>query len=159
MGYLLRALSTNGSTLLAARQECGVRDWRSVTNAQLWELAHITAVEPEWLRVRIMLRSPQTPEHFEFFGQSFRCHAAPPNMGAKVCPDCVRESRCCHRTWILPGAIVCPAHARPLIDTCGRCQRLITWRRPAVDVCSCGRYLTDGETTIGHPPPKCQATP
>lgn len=155
LGYLLRALSTNGSTLLAARQQCGIRDWRSLTHAQLRELAHMTAVDPDWLRERIMLRSMVTPEHFEFFGQLFRCQAAPPNMGAKVCPECIRESGCCQRTWILPAAIVCPDHARPFIDTCGRCLRLITWRRPAADVCTCGRYLTDRESGGKQRPPNC----
>jgi hypothetical protein len=155
LGYLLRALSINGSTLLAARQQCGIRDWRSLTHEQLRELAYLTAVDSDWLGKRIMLRSMQTPEHFEFFLQSFRCQAAPPNMGAKVCPECIRESGCCHRTWILPAAIVCPDHARPFIDTCGRCLRLITWRRPAVDVCTCGRYLTDRELGGKQRPPNC----
>lgn len=144
LGFLLRAFSANGASLAQAKQEFSIRDWRSLTPAHVRILAHTTHSEPDWLAERLMLRSTQTPDQFLFFGHPFRCLTAAPNMGAKVCPVCIRKDRCCHRVWVLPGAVACPVHDRPLIDTCGRCQRLITWRRPAIDVCSCGRYLTDG---------------
>jgi hypothetical protein len=143
LGYLLRAFSANGMTLAKARQHLQIPDWRSLTFDHVAILAHATCADPTWLRASLMLRASETPEQYLFHGHRFRC-PADPNMGARVCPDCLRERRWCHRAWILPGAVACPDHARLLIDTCGRCQRLITWRRPAADVCNCGRYLKDG---------------
>lgn len=144
LGFLLRAFGANGETLARARQRFGIHDWRSLTPRNVTALAWATQVEPGWLSERLMLRSAQAPEHFLFCNQAFRSQAADSNMGAKVCADCVRENRWCRRVWLLRGAIACPVHRRLLIDTCGRCQRRISWRRTGVDVCTCGRYLAEG---------------
>lgn len=143
LGFLLRAYSANGGTLAQARQQFGIRNWRSLTLAHVAALAYATSVSSDWLAARLMIRSTQVPEQFCYFENPFG-NPADTNMGAHVCPECLRENRWCHRLWILPGAVTCPVHRRPLIDTCGRCNGLISWRRPGVDVCACGHYINDG---------------
>lgn len=143
LGFILRVFSANGLSASSGRQQLGIKNWRSLTPDDVFVLSLITQTPPDWLALRLMIRSVQFPEHFQYFGHTFRSQAAQPNMSAKVCPDCVREQRWCHRAWILPGAAACPIHGRCLIDTCNRCGRTITWGRPAVDVCACGSYLSD----------------
>ena len=148
LGFILRVFCANGLSTTCGRRQLGIKNWRSLTLEDVIVLSLITQTPPDWLTLRLMIRSAQFPEHFQYFGHTFRSQAAKPNMNAKICPDCVREKRWCHRAWIIPGAVVCPIHLRCLIDTCNRCGRTITWRRPAVDVCTCGSYLSDSDGNL-----------
>lgn len=149
LGFLLRACSANGHSLANLRQRLGVRDWRSLKPSHVASLAHCTQCSPDWLLASLMIRSIESPEHFTLGGVRFRAASADSNLGAKVCPACLQEQRWCRRTWLLPGAVACWLHQRPLIDSCSRCLRAIAWRRPSIDVCSCGRYLTDNAPAAG----------
>ncbi len=148
LGFILRVFCANGLSITSGRQQLGIKNWRSLTPEDVLVLSLITQTPPDWLTLRLMIRSTALPEHFQYCGHTFRSQAAKPNMGAKVCPDCVREKRWCHRAWILPGAVACPIHVRCLIATCNRCGRTITWGRPAVDVCTCGSYLSDSDGNL-----------
>lgn len=143
LGFILRVFCANGLSTTCGRRQLGIKNWRSLTLEDVIVLSIITQTPPDWLTLRLMIRSAQFQEHFQYFGHTFRSQAAKPNMSAKICPDCAREKRWCNRTWILPGAVACPFHFRRLIDTCNQCGRTITWRRPAVEICACGRYLSD----------------
>lgn len=148
LGFILRVFSANGLNGTSGRQQLGITNWRSLAPEDVYLLSLITRAPTDWLASRLMLRDTEHPEHFHYVGHTFRSQAATPNMGAKLCPDCVREMRWCHRAWVLPGAVACPIHACCLIDTCRRCERPITWGRPAVDVCTCGYYLADSDGTL-----------
>ncbi|WP_184414885.1 TniQ family protein [Rhodocyclus tenuis] len=148
LGFLLRAFSANGVSLLKARELFSIKDWRLLTPEQAAALSRATNAEPHWLAERLLMRDAQTPERFKYFGQLFGGHAAYANISAKVCPDCLRKKRWCHRVWILPGAAYCYVHGRPLIDSCRRCTKTISWLRPSIDLCKCGRYL-EGDLSIG----------
>lgn len=60
----------------------------------------------------------------------------------QVCLPCVRERGHCLAAWELAGCCACPRHGVYLVDRCPRCQKQLSWNRPALDICRCGRYLT-----------------
>lgn len=43
--------------------------------------------------------------------------------------------------WEFSAYCICVKHRRSMVDRCARCERPLSWLRPAVDICSCGRYL------------------
>lgn len=59
----------------------------------------------------------------------------------QVCPHCLRERQRAPATWALSLVTACPTHYARLIDRCV-CGRPISWRRPSIDICQCGRHLS-----------------
>lgn len=141
MGYLLRAFQANFMTLTQARALYGIRKWRELTAPQSSALAWACGAPGFWLQRRLMLRSMAHHNRFTYLEHEFRQQVIDSNMSAKICPECVREFNFCRSAWILQGITACPAHGTILIDRCGYCQRTISWRRPGLDVCGCGRFL------------------
>lgn len=63
----------------------------------------------------------------------------------KVCTACLTEGGWIRREWEIRTYVACPDHGTILKDTCHRCGYRLTWRRPAVDLCSCKASLWGGE--------------
>lgn len=60
-----------------------------------------------------------------------------------VCHQCVDEQEGIDSFWDLTLAVVCPKHGCRSIRACRHCERPITWARPGVLICSCGKSLSD----------------
>lgn len=141
LGFLLRASSENRTTLHLTRLHLSIKNWLSLCKDDISRLAYYVGCDSQWLNERLFMRSDNSPRQYRLSGHTLRSNSATPNVGARVCPKCLGEKRRCHRVWQLPGAIACPTHKTHLVDNCTRCGQLISWRRPSVDVCRCGRYL------------------
>jgi hypothetical protein len=63
----------------------------------------------------------------------------------QICPACLKERGYCLLVWDMAAYCVCPTHQLLLIDKCPHCRHAMSWSRPAIDVCVCGRYLTDSK--------------
>jgi len=66
----------------------------------------------------------------------------------KICVQCLRggqgpgvDEAVCDRLWDLCVILACPRHRCLLVDRCPRCNRRLSWNRPAPDRCRCGASL------------------
>lgn len=141
LGFLLRASAENRTTLYLTRLHLSIKNWRSLCDEDISRLAHYGGCDRQWLVERLFIQSENSRQQYQLSGHPLRLNSVTPNLGARVCPKCLEEQHRCHRVWQLPGAIACPRHENLLVDSCVRCGHLISWRRPSVDVCKCGRYL------------------
>jgi len=63
------------------------------------------------------------------------------------CPKCIEEENYLRSYWEFTFLKACPTHKIYLIDKCPLCHRALTWRRPGVDICTCGGILNTAETS------------
>ncbi len=60
----------------------------------------------------------------------------------QLCPACIRQHVRALAAWSVCLVTACPTHRLRLLDQC-ICGRPVSWRRPSIDICECGRLLTD----------------
>ena len=151
---LARTFWKNGTTKRRAEAWLHVpldQPWRS---AEVRTLAWATQSSYEWLSHRSFLHSEvRTDSWCRFAGHAFRSTASPPGRSARLCWQCVRERGYCKASWLLRTVSRCADHGL-LMEACPRCGRRITWDRPAIDVCVCGRYFMPdrGEDVLSAQP-------
>lgn len=68
----------------------------------------------------------------------------------RICPDCLEEIGYCRQAWDMALCVACVHHQRVLIDACPLCTRVLSWNRPAMNLCTCGNLLV-GNTEVGQP--------
>jgi hypothetical protein len=61
--------------------------------------------------------------------------------GARVCPDCVRDSGYIEAHWHIDLMVACPVHRQAAIYFCGRCRSRLAWIRSGLLTCKCGAPL------------------
>lgn len=143
LGYLLRCARANGISMRALLQWVKLSTPSSVPPAAAQALAYSTQVSPSWLGARLpWRRKVEGWGRWRYLGADWSCAMALRGMRPQVCPECLAEGLPCMAVWNLTAAFACLRHRLLLVDRCGRCGRHITWDRPAVDVCVCGRYLS-----------------
>ena len=143
LGFLLRAAHRNGLTLHALLAWLGIKSPQSIRSTDVPLLAFVSAVPQAWLSARLVLR--RRVEGFmrsEWFGVEWANPLALRGSTPQYCASCLRENTICRANWELSGAFVCLRHRCLLCDQCAHCGSKVSWLRPAIDVCSCGHYLT-----------------
>ena len=71
----------------------------------------------------------------------------------QVCPACFAEDRVARAIWSVCLVTSCPLHGNRLLDRC-QCGRPTRWRRPALDICECGRRLTTADQRVTRADPR-----
>lgn len=149
IGRLARTFWTNATTKRRAEVWLQValnRPWKS---ADVRTLAWATQTSFEWLSHRSFLHPEvRTDRWCRFAGHAFRSTASPPGRSARMCCRCVRERGYCKVSWLMRTVPGCAEHGL-FLDACRHCGRRITWDRPAIDVCTCGRYLVSDQAGEG----------
>jgi hypothetical protein len=69
-------------------------------------------------------------------------HARFVSPHARVCQECLKESNVIDAVWDVAFACCCPYHGILLIDTCPKCNKLLSWDRRGVARCNCGADIT-----------------
>jgi len=146
-GYFLRLADANAllPNIDLFRRTFGGVGLAGVTNARLEVVASNFGLDPQALGklgCRGMVRDPA------------RCHYLGHRIAAQhlrgsqcaVCPRCLVSCAAVRADWELAAQVVCPDHKCWLVDRCTRCRRPISWKRTAVQTCSCGQYLGSIET-------------
>jgi hypothetical protein len=59
----------------------------------------------------------------------------------QICPACIEQAIRAQAAWSISLVTCCPFHQLKLLDRCV-CGRAVSWRRPSIDFCECGRRLT-----------------
>ncbi|RZT91733.1 TniQ protein [Advenella incenata] len=66
----------------------------------------------------------------------------------QVCPLCLLEAGFAQAVWELSLVTACPRHCIRLLDHCPKCFRKLTWRRPNLLECNCGKSLADSDLEL-----------
>lgn len=67
---------------------------------------------------------------------------------ARLCPACVQETGRTRAIWDIWLVSACPVHAVQLVDCCPGCGWRLTWTRPGLARCKCGRELKPSDTKV-----------
>lgn len=150
LGFLMRTAHANGMTLTQLMSLAGVRTPVWPTPMDVRRLAFAASTSATDLAARIRSRSSADGRReFGFVGHRWMSVSALRVKALQVCPRCLREAEYCRLSWELAGYCVCPRHGCCLTGCCSFCGLPITWSRPAVAVCRCGRYLSAGPSGEG----------
>jgi hypothetical protein len=142
LSYVMRSLYANGMSMEKARSWLGIKSWYSLNRQELSLVAWHLGVSRDWLQWRILkARTTGSFTSFGYLGCKFVAASLRQSKNAALCPECVRSKGFCRASWLLKCIVVCPEHRRPILERCTKCGQLISWLRPDVDVCNCGRYL------------------
>lgn len=89
----------------------------------------------------------------EFLGHRFLRPYHLRQGSPQVCPACLAEDRIARAIWSVCLVTSCPLHGNRLLDRC-QCGRPTHWRRPALDICECGRGLTAAHQQVSRADPR-----
>jgi hypothetical protein len=142
VSYLIRALAMNNSSLREVLEHLYGHGRRHIPFEGSAAFTQLTGVEQTWFEHRL----PRWVERDRWreiclFGQSWRDDWTLRGTRQQVCPSCLAETRFARAEWDLIAYAACHVHGAVLLDHCGYCGRGISPDRPALEVCSCGRYL------------------
>lgn len=151
LGFLLRCARANGLRLQALADYAGVQSLQWISTSDIEVLAFLAQVSPNWLAERLRRRHwidrrPQISYGSLEWGWVGSIRVQRP----QVCCACLADAPYCKSDWELTSVVACVKHRLPLLDHCRHCQRPLSWHRPAVDVCQCGRYLSP-DSNLGKP--------
>lgn len=142
LGFLLRSASANGSSLYELCELIQQRRLDGLSPTTFRLLAYIVQVSPTWLASRSAVRARSDGSNvIEFARRRWTASGALRLVRPQVCPQCMRLGGSCAVAWEVSAVCSCPIHGCLLLDRCPRCQQLLSWIRPAVEVCGCGGYL------------------
>lgn len=143
VSYLFRAFDSNGLTLLEAKQWLQIKSWKVLSASEVRLLAWVLRVESSWLMRRTIIAIRRKDAHgYGFVGHEFGVGAINFEQAGRLCPACVKKDKIGKASWLVKGVSGCHEHGLQLIDRCPRCHRHLYWNRPAVDICSCGYFLS-----------------
>lgn len=146
LSFLFRCLNANGFLLKEAQKWLGVRSWTPMahTDLQLWAWA--TGVERDWLQeCSVVAYRNRNEVRYGLQGHHFGVGGVTTNHSSRLCTECVGHGGSHRVSWQLTCVPWCAVHDQVLIDRCPHCHRVISWNRPALDICSCGHFLTRAE--------------
>lgn len=103
-------------------------------------LAYVYGTSYERILARLPLRRRQKGETVvDLFGHTLSRPYFVRTTRPQICSVCLDEALPCSITWELSLVTECSRHQVGLADQCGRCGRRISWRRPGLSLCVCGR--------------------
>lgn len=153
LGFLFRALSANGMLFRDAQRWLGLKSWHPMKSNDIRLLAWISGTDPSWLvhRTVLALRG-EVHRSFGLLGHRFGPGVVDYLHSAKICPQCVKRKKYYRASWQLRCICCCVEHEWILSEHCPHCGALIRWNRPAIDICSCGAFLTNADASPILPP-------
>lgn len=142
VGFLIRALALNCSSMREALEYTYGHSRRHIQSDASNAFAQLTGVPQSWFEHRLPSVSGKDRwQEVRLFGQAWRDDWTLRGTHQQVCLDCLTEHGYARMEWDLAAYTACHHHQIVLLDHCGECGRGISPDRPALDVCSCGRYL------------------
>lgn len=84
-----------------------------------------------------------------YLGHAFASRAYVRSRNPQVCAICVHALGFCLAEWDIAAYTVCCDHGVLMVERCASCRQHLSWDRPAIDVCRCGRYITGPNEAVG----------
>lgn len=143
LSFIFRNLNANGISLNEAQHWLAVGTVAPMTRSELPVWAWATSADRGWLCDNTVICNRSIGQvKYGYKGHEFGVGSVALYHSARMCPKCIKHGRFHRLSWQLAGVPGCVIHQQVLIDRCPYCERVINWHRPALDVCSCGRFLT-----------------
>jgi hypothetical protein len=143
ISFAYRTMQANGLSLRDAQNWLQLKSWNALRLNDLSALAWITRAGNSWLAHRTIISlGNQVSRHYGFMGHEFGEGAANFTHRARLCPICVKRQKYVRAGWQLHCISGCGEHNSTLLERCPHCGLIVSWNRPAIDICSCGRFLT-----------------
>lgn len=152
LGYLLRLARQNGLSLTALLHWVGIRSVLDIPSEGVRALAYVADASPTWMASHLVRRRKVEGKlERTWMGRAWTSAWSLRAGHPQVCGTCLREGGICVSSWEVTGLFLCLRHGQLMRDRCDHCNQRLSWSRPAVDVCGCGRYLSG--------PPRDEAWP
>ena len=153
MSHVMRAFWGNGMSMRRGFDWLRVRHGKPLRDVDARVLAWAVQAPPEWMADRLFLVSAVPNDRGLRLGSRlFSSASLLIGKPARVCPHCLSEFGFCELTWSFKLAPVCPKHKVFHLGSCLHCRQTISWDRPQIDICTCGRYLQPA-SIVSEPPP------
>lgn len=152
MSHIMRAFWSNGLSLKRGYDWLHVPLGRPLRDVDARVLAWAVQAPPDWLAERSFMASGLADDRWLRLG-TLRFSYATLLVGksARLCPRCLSESGFCELSWSFKLAPVCARHGVLCVGECSHCRRPISWDRPQIDICTCGRYFKFAATAVEPP--------
>ena len=142
MSHVMRAFWSNGMSMKRGYLWLHVRLGRPLRDVDVRVLAWAVQASPDWLVERSFIASGLTEDRWLRLGtRRFSSATLLAGKSARVCTRCLSEFGFCDLTWSFKFAPLCNKHGVLLLTECSHCRRTISWDRPQIDICPCGRYF------------------
>ncbi|WP_374685056.1 TniQ family protein [Rhizobacter sp. J219] len=142
-GALLRSARANGLGLRYMVDWVGVGGLRVRSQERIAILADVVGIPVVWLRHNLGVECQRGAQRwFEWRGQCWTFSPSLRRTRIQYCPRCLRERSICRSAWEITGAFACERHRLLLSERCPHCKAMVSWDRPAPEVCRCGHYLS-----------------
>lgn len=153
LSFIFRTLNANGLQLSEAQHWLSVGKLAPMNHSELQLWAWATGIEHSRLYERVtVIRRDRGEIRYALSGHQFGVGGTAAHHSARLCPQCLKQWRFHRLSWQLACIPGCAAHDRVLIDRCPHCERVISWSRPAMDICTCGHFLTSKDCAQHLPP-------
>lgn len=152
MSHVMRAFWGNGMSMKRGYEWLHVRRGKPLREVDARVLAWAVQAPPAWLVDRLFVVSGLADDRRLRLGaRQFSAASLLIGKSARVCPICLSEFGFCELSWSFKLAPVCPRHKVPYLGTCVHCRQSISWDRPQIDICTCGRYFKPA-SVVADPP-------
>ncbi|MBA4341651.1 MAG: hypothetical protein C0423_05795 [Methylibium sp.] len=142
VSYLIRALALNNSSVREVMEHLHGHSRRHIPIEGAAAFAQLTGTAQAWFEHRLPRWVGRDRwREIHLFGQAWRDDWTLRGTHQQVCSLCLSELGFARAVWDLSAYTACHVHGTILFDHCGQCGRGLSPDRPALDVCSCGRYL------------------
>ncbi len=142
VGFVIRALALNKSSMREALEYIYGHSRRHIHSDAAGGFSQLTGIAQAWFEHRLPNFSGKDRwREVHLFGHTWRDEWTLRGTHQQVCPLCLEDRGYARAEWDLTAYTACHYHGVVLLDHCGKCGRGISPDRPALDVCSCGRYL------------------
>lgn len=142
--YCLRSLSAHGLNMHWLRRVAGLSYLAPPTRDDECKVAHVLQAPRGWLREALPERRDTAGAGWHYQGQRLHVENHLRLRLPQVCATCLHTRGYCQALWDFSLVTVCSEHGHQLIDHCVACGRTLSWDRPAVDICACGRPIRGG---------------
>lgn len=136
-----RVLGTRGLAFHGQRQSSWYKTLGTLLNASPDVLEHMD-ICPD--------RNAGKRQRFWYHGHSLHVHHIHQHA-PRICPSCLKERGHGQAIWAITAMTACPEHDNLLLDTCPRCDRPLSWRRPDLFRCPCGNDLRESPVHTAPP--------
>ena len=142
LGFALRVLRANGIRFDQGMRWLGLERHRPLDKRAVRSVAWALNVDPDQFGARMVTPDPDGGKGWvRLAGMRFRRQVATNRLYAKVCPQCLHDHGLTRLSWQLRATAGCSLHGYSLISSCPHCGQMISWNRPDIDICQCGRYI------------------
>lgn len=139
--YCLRSVASHGLNMHWLRRIARLSYLAHPTASHEQEISHLVQAPREWLRAALPLTVQGPGSGWWYQGHRLRAQSYLRFRWPQVCAACLHSRGYCLALWDFSLITSCSKHGESLIDYCLACKRPLSWDRPAVDICACGRPI------------------